>query len=117
MNIANLPEKNTSAEDCCHFAPPMTAAVAATMPKSSQCPPCPPKKYRHRTNRIQREFLFNVRIATQELISSVGVSAQKTNLFKPCLPSLAKRGGVLSLRATDKTGWGLRFAPPKGGLE
>jgi hypothetical protein len=82
MNMANLLEKNTSAEACCHFAPPMTAAVAAATPKSSQFPPGPPKKYRHRTNRIQREFLFNVRIATRDAFLASSPPRQKTNLLK-----------------------------------
>jgi hypothetical protein len=35
------------------------------------------------TNQIQREFLFNVRIATQEFSSASSPPRQKTNLFKP----------------------------------
>jgi hypothetical protein len=35
MNMANFIEKNTSAEACCHFAPPITAIAAQTESKGN----------------------------------------------------------------------------------
>jgi hypothetical protein len=46
------------------------------------------------TNRIQREFLFNDAIQSQNLVPASSHPRQKTNLFKL---------GLLSLRAADKS--------------
>jgi hypothetical protein len=47
------------------------------------------------TNRIQREFLFNNHICSQNQILYSRTQRQKTNLLKPCVPNLA----LLSLSA------------------
>jgi hypothetical protein len=63
------------------------------------------------TNRIQREFLFNNGIHSQNISSASKHPRQKTNFSKQLvlLPSLAKRGkgwgwGMLSLRVVKKEG-------------
>jgi hypothetical protein len=58
------------------------------------------------TNQIQTNFDSNVRIATFETSLASKQPRQKTNLFKPKLPLLAKRG----------EGWGVGiFAPSRMG--
>jgi hypothetical protein len=91
-------------EDCCKATLSTSEAqwrgaggevCAATTPKSSQCPPSPPKKYSYRrTNRNQREFYSNGAIPPFAVLLASNHPRQKTNLFKPfvLLPSLAKRG-------------------------
>jgi hypothetical protein len=66
------------------------------------------------TNRIQREFLFNNCILSQEYSSASKQSRQKTNFFKQkerltrnrpfqhCSLSLRSGGGVQSLRAAER---------------
>jgi hypothetical protein len=56
-----------------------------------------------KTNEIQREFDSNGGIAPFDHLLASSYPRQKTNLFKPCLPSLAKRIGESRCH----------FAPPK----
>jgi hypothetical protein len=55
------------------------------------------------TNRIQREFLFNDAIQSQDLVPASSHLRQKANFLKRDLPSLCavKREACLSLRAAD----------------
>jgi hypothetical protein len=68
---------------CCHFAPPIKACCHFAPPIKACCHFAPPiKAGRGFTNRIQREFDSNVRIATFEYLPASKHPRQKTNFLK-----------------------------------